>query len=511
MVSVRAVLDMSELRLTARAGAELLDRDITRIYGTELPDPGRFLSGGELVLTGLLWLREPADVGPFVAALADRHAAVLVACDADTGVIPPVLVDECTRLGVPLLEASPDLSFADIIERVGLALAAERTGRGHPGRLMSAVARGAELDTLLALGAAELDVPCWVVTPLGRVVAGSGATLAPDRIPALVREFLQAEGRFRHIRGNSMTLVPVLDPGGSDVTKWFLVLGGPVRLTQPPYDGTVAELAGLVSVQRQREQESRRVAGQVAATVLRAVLTSTARPAEIAATALAAGVDIRHPLRVLAASAPGTPAGRAGSVLAELVATVQAPDRPGVVGVVDEQAYALLPAQGESDSDLADRASGALRLLEPALAGGRVVVGVSSVAAMGELRGAIQEAAHALELGERQPGATRVVAGDEVAVHQLLLAGVPDELRRTLRRRVLGPVLDYDAEHDGDLIESLTVFLDCSGSWSKAAARLHVHVNTLRYRIGRVEELIGMDLSDFTQRVDVYLALRVQS
>ena len=39
---------------------------------------------------------------------------------------------------------------------------------------------------------------------------------------------------------------------------------------------------------------------------------------------------------------------------------------------------------------------------------------------------------------------------------------------------------------------------------------LHAHVNPLRYRIGRVEELTGADLSDFAQRVDVYLALHAE-
>ena len=101
-----------------------------------------------------------------------------------------------------------------------------------------------------------------------------------------------------------------------------------------------------------------------------------------------------------------------------------------------------------------------------------------------------------------------MVAGEEIALHQLLLAGVPEELRRSLRRRLLGPVLDYDAEHRSDLVGTLRVFLDCSGSWTTAAARLHVHVNTLRYRVGRVEDLLGVDLSNFTERVDLYLALQ---
>ncbi len=510
MVSVETVLGMSDLRLRVRAGAGLLDREVSRLYGTELPDPGRFLSGGELVLTGLLWLRVAEDVPVFVAALADRGAAALIACDAETGVIPAALVDECARLGVPLLEASVDLSFADVIERVGTALAAERSGRAHSGRLMSAVAGGASLAELLALGATELDADCWVLTPLGRVVAACGPDLPVERRALLIKEFLLSDGRARRVRGpaGTVTLLPVLDPGGSDVTRWFLAVGGPARLTEPPYDEIMAELVGLIGVQRQREQAGRGVAGQVASTVLRAVLAGSAAQPEIASTALAAGIDMRQPVRVLAASAPGAPFGRAAAVLAELLAAVQLADRPGLVGVVDEQVYALLPADGRSDADLAQRAAEALRLLEPALTSGRIVVGISSVVTADELRGAVQEATHALELGERQPGRTRVVAGDEVAVHQLLLAGVPDELRAALRRRVLGKVFDYDAEHDGSLVRTLTVFLDCSGSWAKAAALLHVHVNTLRYRIGRVEELIGVDLSDFRQRVDVYLALR---
>ena len=49
---------------------------------------------------------------------------------------------------------------------------------------------------------------------------------------------------------------------------------------------------------------------------------------------------------------------------------------------------------------------------------------------------------------------------------------------------------------------------DTSGSWSRTAEALHLHVNTVRYRIGRVEELTGRDLSSLEDRVDVFLALR---
>ena len=190
MVSVRTVLDMPELRLTARAGAEQLDRVISRIYGTELPDPSRFLSGGELVISGLLWLRGYEDVAVFVAALADAGVAALVCCDADTGIVPPELVVECRRRGVPLLEADVELPFSLIIDRVGLALATERVGGGSRRGLVSAMAGGAGVGELLRLGVAELGASCWVVSTLGRLVAGD-EPLPDARLARLVSEFLK--------------------------------------------------------------------------------------------------------------------------------------------------------------------------------------------------------------------------------------------------------------------------------------------------------------------------------
>ncbi|WP_371601443.1 PucR family transcriptional regulator [Pseudonocardia sp. Ae263_Ps1] len=69
-------------------------------------------------------------------------------------------------------------------------------------------------------------------------------------------------------------------------------------------------------------------------------------------------------------------------------------------------------------------------------------------------------------------------------------------------------MLDHDVRSGTGLAETLATFLDESGSWSRTAARLHLHVNTVRYRIGRVEELTGRDLGSFSDRVDLYLALR---
>jgi DNA-binding PucR family transcriptional regulator len=111
------------------------------------------------------------------------------------------------------------------------------------------------------------------------------------------------------------------------------------------------------------------------------------------------------------------------------------------------------------------------------------------------------------ELG-RGAGRTQVVTSDEIHSFALLLATVPDSVRRSFRDRLLRPLYVYDAEHHSDLVHTLETFLASSGSWNKCAGELHIHVNTLRYRISRIEELTGRDLGSLEDRVDFFLALR---
>lgn len=92
--------------------------------------------------------------------------------------------------------------------------------------------------------------------------------------------------------------------------------------------------------------------------------------------------------------------------------------------------------------------------------------------------------------------------------HELLLDTVPRRVLRSFRDRLLGPLADYDERNDAELLPTLRSFLACDGSWSACAQRLYVHVNTVRYRIGRIEALTGRDLSALPDRVDFFLALR---
>ncbi len=99
---------------------------------------------------------------------------------------------------------------------------------------------------------------------------------------------------------------------------------------------------------------------------------------------------------------------------------------------------------------------------------------------------ATREAQWALQ-SARASGNPVVRYGEDAALSPFLPRSLSEA--ESAVRHVLGTLLDYDAAHDAHLVDSLKVFLRHNRSWQKAAANLHVHKQTLVYRMRRVEEL----------------------
>ena len=76
----------------------------------------------------------------------------------------------------------------------------------------------------------------------------------------------------------------------------------------------------------------------------------------------------------------------------------------------------------------------------------------------------------------------------------------------SFRSEVLGPVNEYDRHHKGELLPTLTAFLEDTDNLALVANKLHIHRNTLRYRLQKVEELAGRRLSDTQDRMHLYFA-----
>ncbi|WP_181008842.1 PucR family transcriptional regulator ligand-binding domain-containing protein, partial [Streptomyces sp. SM12] len=185
---LRTLLATETLGLRLLHGEDRLDHEVRAVMTTDLRDPCRYLSGGELVLTGLAWRRAPGDSEPFVARLAAARVAALAAGEAESGPVPADLVAACRTHGLPLFAVSESVSFASITDHV-----TRGTSPGRAGELAAVIDRhrllmadgpaGAAPAAVLELLASGLDAPAWLLSPLGRVIAASHRTpLPPDAV-----------------------------------------------------------------------------------------------------------------------------------------------------------------------------------------------------------------------------------------------------------------------------------------------------------------------------------------
>jgi PucR C-terminal helix-turn-helix domain/GGDEF-like domain len=117
-------------------------------------------------------------------------------------------------------------------------------------------------------------------------------------------------------------------------------------------------------------------------------------------------------------------------------------------------------------------------------------------------------AAHALVLEGRLPDDTIVAADDHLA--ELLLHGGDTTLAADLAARVLAPLSELRPKAAARLRETLRAWLDHPGQVQAVAERLHVHPQTVRYRVAQLRELFGDSLDDPDARFELALALRSQ-
>lgn len=441
-------------------------------------------------------------------ALTKSGVSALAAWDAEAGTVPGDLVEACERHRLPLFRVPEDVAFATVTEQVVRRLSAARAADltavlDRHRRLVAGATEGAGLGSVLELVGRDLGMRCWVLTPAGRVVAGSHPL--PERVdPAgLARVFLTAPRLPHLLRAQNVSLLPVDEETTSRVADWFLACEGDWEDWPAERRALTAELISIVSLERVRLDDRLSVEGRLAQELIRLVVAGGAA-GEIIPRLELTGLDAGSSFVAVAASSSRAALrpGELRTVLREILPRSS-------VGLVADEAIALVPIGEGRSRDIAAEIHRALQALGPGLADSGLAAGVSDIVEAGELRGAVEEARYARRLAAGRTDPVCVVSHGELASHVLLLASVPDDVRHMFRVRLLDPLQTYDEVHKADLIRTLETFLQQSGSWTKCAEQLHLHVNSVRYRIQRIEELTGRNLSRLEDRVDFFLALRL--
>jgi purine catabolism regulator len=537
-LTVRDVLSLPTL-----AGAEVvagergLDRPVRWVNIMEVPDILPWVKPHELLVTTGFALRHPGHGAPYDASAVARLVDGLVERDVSAlGVksgrylddLPQDMLDIADRHGFPVLVLPYDVAFDEVISEVFTQLlgrqawALDVADRLHRS-LTSLVLSGGDLPQIASEVAELFDTAVVICTPDGRVQTCAGSPAERAALEALPLYDVTGRMRTERLRtgvqtapgrpGTQLAVAPIVAAGanhGSIVASASAGGLGTVALQALERAATVAAL--VITKQLAVSAVESKFRGDF----LREALTGAAgAPHDVVLHSAQLGWDVDRPLAVVVATLdePMSTASAAGRTPIDRLAsawqqTVRARDTAAPVVGFTHEIVALLPATPETlERVVAD----VVRGVTGDRGGGRqsFSTGVSRlIHSVADLPTAYAQATTALRVGRRTSGSGSIAHFDDLGVQRILsLVSASDELR-SFAGDVLGG-LDADTAEMRDLRATLRELIDRNCNIAATARALHFHYNTLRYRIVKLESMVGPFTTDARVRLDVALALQV--
>ena len=121
-----------------------------------------------------------------------------------------------------------------------------------------------------------------------------------------------------------------------------------------------------------------------------------------------------------------------------------------------------------------------------------------------------RETQQALEIGRRLFGEGKLHSFASLGIYRLLFPLYGEQTLLDFYRETLGPLLDADNRGNQALLETLEGFFRCNGNLSETARVMHLHRNSLLYRLSRIEELLGRSLENAELRLSLQIALKIR-
>jgi PucR family transcriptional regulator, purine catabolism regulatory protein len=469
------LLGVKELGLALRTGPpDAAERPIHGAAVVEVPDPSRWIAPDWLLLTAGVRLEHGSedDLRALVAECDEaRVAAIAFGIGPVFDELPAPLLDEAGARGYPVLAVPRDTAFMDVVRYVDGAI----IGADAP-----LFRRLSSLQRFVVDALRDPDPEPAVVERLARFMDASVAVLAPDGTPEVTHGRAPFDALWRGIEGpveadGWHAIAAPLAGRAGDPPRWLL-LASP----RAGFIGTLAKRAAemtaplLVAMERLKEVANEQELA-VRGALLDEALTPGAEEASLAARAAAFGLDFAEPARiVLVRGDPAVLRHELGETLA------------GVPHLLSERGDCVVAlVQGPLDD-------------VPECTGiGRPVASVAAV------RESLRDAELALE---RSASEGRAVAFEEFDLGTLLLSEAAPERLEPKVAAIVAVLRENPPLH-----EALVAYFEHDLEVSAAAASLHLHPNSLRYRLARIEELLDCSLKRPATIADLHIALLADS
>ncbi len=499
-VTVGELVRMPHLGLDLHSGGAGLAREVTWTHTSDLPEPWRWLGRGELLMAnGMSLPPGPQEQVDWVEHL-DAVGASGLALGRDMYCPPltPELVAASDRVRLPVLWIRYPLPFVAVARAVAEATLLEQSHR---------LLRTTRIyDTLRR------------VRPTAGPDSAVAAALSHE-LGAVVHVCDRASGRAYHPGGPAPSASVSDAVVAAQAGRAGLVVGGRSVLLPDGDEVLVVEVPthddAVLAVVRPRGAHLDGILLQHAATVAALELGQTRLALEHSARAGAELVTRLVEGRVEARSARRQLMAEGLDPAHTVVAALRHPEatrlhdlhvrlwREGVAHVAALRSGVLLVLAHDTP-----RATQVLvdAVSAEASGGGSGHVGLGgALVGAGRVADASREATWSLGVAA-QTGRVLHRFGDATTA----AVGLSVEQEQSLVDQVLGPVLRHDAEHHSELVLTLETFLDERRSWQATAAVLHVHRQTVLYRIKQVEQLTGRALADTGDLARLWLALQAR-
>lgn len=548
-VTVRDALTMEPLRRARLvAGGDGLDREITSVNVMEVPDIINWVRPGALLLTTAYPIKDdPGAQARLVPELAGKGLAGLGLKPARyLPHIPEAMINAANQYSFPLIELPPDVSFNDILHPLlseilnRQAYLLKRSEETHK-RFTAVALAGGGLSEIAVTLAEIVGAPVTVADSSFRVLAcaipGGVAGLTKgdfERSLALFRENNGVRGlpnslfRKETLLGG-MVVVQVVQPIRSSGSVYGYLSAWEVERPLKEEDLVAIEHAATVSaLAMMKEQAVAEIEKRFRNEFLDRLLTGDYESLDaVVARGRIFGWDLTRSYAVLLVAVDGLDEAylkglehgelrtrKLGTSVLQIVESVIHSGRHDAI-VVDKGGRVVIlyhPDSTESCVAATKRlAESILRAARLLLSDATVSVGVGRLYPdVSQLRFSYREARRAIDVASRILGGNCAMHFEDLGAYRLLARFSDRGELNAFYQDTVGRLVAYDEDNGSDLVRTLEVFLSCNGNAQQTAEKLYVHYNTLRYRVRRIEEILGVDLGSAEVRFNLQLGLKVK-
>ena len=557
-LTVREAMALGGLRRgEVLAGAGGLDRTITWVKVLESPETINWLAEGELLLTVAFAIKDDQaaqkDLMRNLAAVGS--AGLVIKPERYLPEIPADMLGQADEFSIPLIRIPPDVSYLEImnpiLERIinaqnaqlrrSIEIHKQFTHLALDGQGLDAIVKtlGELVESSISLEDANFHLLASHVVP-GVTDKHRQQTLAQKGTPLKVQQAAAIKAVLQEVvRGRAPHKVPpfpelgltaprIITPvlAGHENLGYLSIIDHPQHLEDLAMMA-VEHAATVIALEMIKQREVAEAEDRVRGELVDDLLNGTfGDEANVQRRARHLRYDLSVPHRVFVVDVDHFrqfikdrryEEGRVIAVKHQLFQLVTGAVRRQharhLVTAHSDSVIVLVPQRADgTDPDGETLAARLREVVAESELGLTVSVAIGRVCTKpDDFRPAFIEAQRALDLMVRFGKREQIINYDRLGVYRLL-AQVEDRAGlEAFAGRMLAPLVDYDRARGTPLLKTLEVYLQRHGNLRQSSRDLHIHLNTLHYRLRRISEVTGVDLKDADARLDLLLALRVRA